>query len=151
MIIECHPRLIDERCLYFRDLLQPQLQVALGLETAHPDVLKKLNKRMTLEDFTCATQYLTQNDILVRAFILLKPPFLNESEGVMWAKRSIDFAFDAGTECCVIIPTRAGNGALDGLLQLGLFSPPRIESLEEVLEYGISLQQGRTFADLLGY
>jgi hypothetical protein len=148
VIVECHPRLIDKRCLAFQDLLRPELQVAMGLETAHPDVLKKLNKRMTLEDFERATHHLTQNGILVRAFILLRPPFLNEVEGVTWAKRSIDFAFDIGVECCVIIPTRGGNGALERLQELALFSPPRIESLEEVLEHGIRLKRGRVFADL---
>jgi hypothetical protein len=30
----------------------------------------------------------------------------------------------------------------------GYFSPPDIKSLEEVLEYGISLKAGRVFADL---
>lgn len=148
VIVECHPRLINKRCLSFRDLLRPKLQIAMGLETVHPDVLQRLNKRMNLEDFKRATQYLTRNGILVRAFILLRPPFLNEFEGVMWAKRSIDFAFDIGVECCVIIPTRGGNGVLESLQKLGLFSPPRIESLEEVLEYGIGLRCGRVFADL---
>lgn len=148
VIVECHPRLINKRCLAFRDLLQPKLQIAMGLETVHPEVLLRLNKRMTLEDFKRATQYLNQNGVLVRAFILLRPPFLNESEGVIWAKRSIDFAFDVGVECCVIIPTRGGNGALERLQELGLFSPPRIESLEEVLEYGIALKRGRVFVDL---
>jgi len=148
VIVENHPRLVDARCLAFRDLLQPRLQVAMGLETVHPEVLQRLNKRMTLADFKRAVRYLTQNGIQVRAFILLRPPFLEESEGIVWAKRSLDFAFAAGVECCVIIPTRRGNGALERLQELGLFASPRIESLEEVLEYGIQLQGGRVFADL---
>lgn len=148
VIVESHPRLVNHRCLGFRNLLQPQLQVAMGLETVHPGVLKRLNKRMTLKDFELATNFLSKNGILVRAFILLCPPFLNETEGVLWAKRSIDFAFDTGVACCVIIPTRSGNGSLERLQEVGLFCPPRIESLEEVLEYGIQLKRGRVFADL---
>jgi hypothetical protein len=148
VIVESHPRLVDKRCPDWRDLLQPRLQVAMGLETVHPDVFKRLNKRMTLKDFERATQYLTQNGILVRAFVLLRPPFLDEREGRKWAKRSIDFAFNVGVECCVIIPTRGGNGAMARLQERGLFSSPRIESLEEVLEYGIRLKRGRVFADL---
>ena len=120
----------------------------MGLETVHTAVLERLNKRMTLEDFAQATRYLVANGIAVRAFILLRPPFLDEREGVIWAKRSLDFAFDVGVECCVIIPTRAGNGALDWLQKEGDFAPPRLESLEEVLQYGIGLRQGRVFADL---
>jgi len=146
--VESHPRLVDERCLAFKDLLQPSLHVAMGLETVHPRVLRLLNKRMTLKDFERAAAFLVKNNITVRAFILLRPPFLTESEGIKWAKRSIDFAFQSGVECCVIIPTRGGNGALEYLEKKQLFSPPRIDSLEEVLEYGIRLKHGRVFADL---
>jgi uncharacterized Fe-S cluster-containing MiaB family protein len=73
---------------------------------------------------------------------------MSESEGIVWAKKSLDFAFSVGVECCVVIPTRAGNGALDELARQGQFQPPRLESLEEVLEYGLSLKRGRVFADL---
>jgi len=75
-------------------------------------------------------------------------PFLSEDEGIEWAKKSLDFGFEAGVECCVIIPTRAGNGSLEQLQNDGYFAPPNIRSLEEVLEYGIELKAGRVFADL---
>jgi radical SAM enzyme (TIGR01210 family) len=120
----------------------------MGLETVHPDVLPRLNKGMTLADFEAATRFLNRNDIAVRAFILLRPPFLDEREGVRWAKESIRFAFDVGVECCVVIPTRAGNGAMDELQRRGHFAPPRLGSLEEALEYGLTLRRGRVFADL---
>jgi archaeosine synthase beta-subunit len=148
VIVESHPRLINEKCLIFRDMLKPDLQVALGLETVHTEVLRKLNKQMTLEDFRKSVSYLTQNGILSRAFILLRPPFLSESEGIFWAEQSIDFAFSAGVECCTVIPVRAGNGAMDLLMKKNYFSQPDIRSLETVLEYGIRLNSGRVFADV---
>jgi uncharacterized Fe-S cluster-containing MiaB family protein len=89
-----------------------------------------------------------EHDIFTRAFILLRPPFLSETEGVFWAKRSLDFAFNADVECCVIIPVRAGNGAMNQLLEKGIFALPDIHSLEKVLEYGIEQQAGRVFADV---
>jgi radical SAM enzyme (TIGR01210 family) len=138
-IIESHPRLIDRRCLAFRALLGPALQVAMGLETVHPEVLPRLNKRMTLADFATAVRFLTEHEIAVRAFILLRPPFLGEAEGIHWAKEALRFAFDVGVECCVIIPTRTGNGAMEELQRQGHFTPPRLDSLEEVLDYGIGL------------
>jgi len=46
-----------------------------------------------------------------------------------------------------VIPVRSGNGAVDELQRLGCFSPPDLRSLEDVLEYGISLNKGRVFAD----
>ena len=148
VIVESHPKLINEKCIRFRDMLKPELQVAIGLETVHPEILQKLNKQMTLEDFSNSVSYLTQNGIRSRAFVLLRPPFLSESEGVYWAKRSIDFAFDAGVESCVVIPVRAGNGAMDVLMENGDFSLPNIHSLETVLGYGIELHAGRVFADV---
>lgn len=148
VIVESHPRLINEKCLTFRDMLKPDLEVALGLETVHPEILRKLNKQMTLEDFRNAVSFLAQHDIKSRAFILLRPPFLSESEGIFWAERSIDFAFSAGVECCTVIPVRAGNGAMDLLMEKNYFTQPDIRSLETVLEYGIRLNAGRVFADV---
>jgi archaeosine synthase beta-subunit len=148
VIIECHPLLVNERCLAFRDQLGGGLVVAMGLETIHPDVLPRLNKRMTLDDFRRAANFLTANGIFVRAFLLLRPPYLKEEEGVEWACRSLEFAFDAGVECSVVIPMRAGNGAIDMLQQQGHFSPPMLASLERVLEWGINQHRGRVFADL---
>jgi hypothetical protein len=148
VIVECHPRLINDKCLIFRDMLVPELHVAMGLETVNPDVLKMLNKRMTADDFSRSADFLTKNGIPSRAFILLRPPFLSESEGIYWAERSIDFAFSAGAECCTVIPVRSGNGAMDELVKRGQFHTPDIRSLESVLEYGIRLNSGRVFADV---
>ncbi len=114
----------------------------------HPEVLQKLNKGMNLDDFENSVHFLNQHRILSRAFILLRPPFLSELEGVYWANRSLDFAFRIGVECCTVIPTRAGNGALDLLYTNNYFSPPDIQSLEKVIEYGIQLNAGRVFSDL---
>lgn len=147
VIVESHPAFIGEKCLAFRDAIKADLQVAMGLECVNISILEKLNKRMTLEEFTGSVGFLLDNDIFTRAFILLRPPFLTENDGIFWAERSLDFAFDAGVECCVIIPVRGGNGAMEQLAAKGLFNPPGIRSLEKVLEYGIEKQEGRVFAD----
>jgi archaeosine synthase beta-subunit len=147
VIVESHPRFLDKSCLEFRDLLRPKLNVAMGLETVQPGGLEKLNKKMTLEEFDNAAAFLKEHGIGTRAFILLRPPFLTGAEGIYWAERSVDYAFNAGIECCTIIPVRPGNGAMDFLEETGDFRPPDIKSLEKVLEYGIGLKAGRVFAD----
>jgi uncharacterized Fe-S cluster-containing MiaB family protein len=78
---------------------------------------------------------------------MLRPPFLNEQEGIHWAIETIKFAFNSETSCCTIIPTRAGNGAMDRLQSEGHFHPPGIASLESVQEAGIGLGKGLVFAD----
>ena len=148
VIVESHPNFITEKCLRFRDMLKPDLHVAIGLETANPEVLEKLNKQMTTVDFCESVGFLSQNNIKSRAFILLRPPFLSEDEGIYWAKKSIDFAFECGVECCTVIPVRGGNGAMELLHAEGHFEVPKIQSLETVLEYGIKLGSGRVFADI---
>ena len=61
VIVECHPAFVSERCVAFRHLLGGRLEVAMGLETAHPEVLEKLNKRMTLEQFAAAASFLRES------------------------------------------------------------------------------------------
>lgn len=148
VILENHPKLCGESCLRFRDRLDGRLELALGLETVHPEVLPRLNKRMTVDDFDRAVRFLRGEGIDVRAFILLRPPFLDEEEGVEWALRSITFAFDAGVQCCSVIPTRAGNGIMDQLEAEGAFASPHMTSMERVLEAGLRMRRGRVFMDL---
>jgi radical SAM enzyme (TIGR01210 family) len=148
VIVENHPKLCDDRCRRFRDLVGTELEIALGLETIHPDVLPRLNKRMTADDFSRATGFLRDQGIAVRAFILLRPPYLDEEQGVEWALRSMAFAFDAGAECCAVIPTRPGNGIMERLLADGQFTPPSLPSMERVLVEGMAWSRGRVFMDL---
>lgn len=148
VIVENHPKLCGEPCVEFHERLSGELEIALGLETAHPEVLDRLNKRMTRDDFRRAVGFLRERGIHSRAFILLRPPYMDEAEGVEWALRSVQFAFEAGVRCCSVVPTRFGNGILDKLAKQGHFRPPSVESMEAVLEEGIRMNRGRVFVDL---
>jgi radical SAM enzyme (TIGR01210 family) len=148
VIVECHPALVGDRCLKFRDLLTGRLEVAMGLETVDDDVLSRLNKGMTLDQFAKSADLLTANGIDLRVFVLVKPPFTDEVGALEWAKRSLDFAFDCGATAASLIPTRAGNGAMEALAAEGQFAPPRMATFEAALEYGLRLKRGRVFADL---
>lgn len=148
VIVECHPAFVNERCIAFRNSLKAQLEVAMGLETAHSEVLEKLNKRMTLDQFAAAASFLQSNRIDLRVFILVQPPFMKSEESLHWAQRSLDFAFDCGATAVTLIPTRGGNGAMETLAADGMFTPPDLGILEAAAEYGLRLQRGRVFTDL---
>ena len=148
VIVECHPALVGESVLRFSELLAGKLEVAMGLETAEPTVLEKLNKRMTLDRFAEAAAFLRAHDIALRVFVLVKPPFLDEAAALEWARRSVDFAFDHGAGVVSLIPTRFGNGALESLAESGDFAPPKLQTLEAAFDYGVGSQRGRIFADL---
>jgi radical SAM enzyme (TIGR01210 family) len=148
VIVECHPALVGATCISFSDRIEGKLEVAIGLETAHPEILQRLNKRMSLQQFEKAAQFLRKNEIDLRVFILVKPPFMAEEEALEWAVRSLDFAFDCGATAATLIPTRGGNGAMEELAGAGLFSPPRLATLEAAMADGIAMRRGRVFADL---
>jgi archaeosine synthase beta-subunit len=148
VVVECHPALVGQHCLEFRDRLEAKLEVAVGIETAHPGILARLNKRMSLEQFQRAAEYLRAHDIDLRVFILVKPPFMREEDAVEWAIRSLEFAFGCGATAATLIPTRGGNGAMEDLAVAGEFSPPDLATLETAAESGIALNRGRVFADL---
>lgn len=148
VIVENHPKMCDQQCLRFRDQIDGQLEIAIGLETVHPRILPRLNKQMTLDDYSRAVTFLRKHDIAVRSFVLLRPPWLTEQEGVEWALRSLTTAFDLGVECCAVIPSRSGNGLMEQLAASGDFSEPGLQSMESVLEDGLQLQRGRVFIDL---
>jgi hypothetical protein len=129
-------------------LLSGSLEVAMGLETVHPQVLPRLNKKFELAHFSQAAGFLRNNGIAVRAFVLVKPPFLDEAEGLEWAVKSAAFAFSRGATVVSLIPTRPGNGAMERLMETGEFSPPQLSTLEKTLESALNLRgDGRIFAD----
>jgi archaeosine synthase beta-subunit len=147
-IVESHPSLLNETCLRFRDHLPHRLEVAMGLETVHPEILDRLNKRMTLDQFGDAAAFLKKNEIDLRVFILVQPPFMEPSESLYWAQRSLDFAFDCGATAATLIPTRGGNGAMETLARQGEFVPPSLKTVEAAANYGLGLKRGRVFVDL---
>jgi archaeosine synthase beta-subunit len=147
-IVECHPALVGPRCFEFCDLLPNTLEVAMGLETVHTEVLERLNKRMTLDLFASSAEALRVHGVALRAFILVQPPFMKPEESLPWATLSIDFAFDCGATAASLIPTRGGNGAMETLAQAGEFVPPRLVVSEAAVGHGIRSQRGRVFSDL---
>jgi len=156
IIVECHPALVGASSVRFRDLLKqasagtpPRLEVAMGLEIADDDILAKLNKRMTLEMFSRAAKFLREHDIDMRAFVMVKPPFVRtEAEALTFAQRSIDFAFECGASVVSLIPSRFGPVELTRLAERGEFAPPKLATFEAALDCGVSVGQGRVFADL---
>ena len=148
IIVENHPKLCTQNCVEFSRQLNGTLEIALGLESIHPAVLPRLNKQLTREDFESAASFLRKNNIELRAFVLLNPPYLtDEKENIEWTLKTVEFAFDCGVGCCSIIPTRTGNGIMEILHKQGAYVPPSLDSLEEAFERSLALNRGRVFVD----
>ncbi len=146
VIVESHPKLVGDDVLRFRALLSGRLEVAMGLETADAAVLESLHKGMTLEDFVHAAWFLRREEIDLRAFVLVQPPFVAPETAVDEAVHAVAFARQAGAAVVSLLPTRGGNGALEALANEGRFAPPRLATLEEAFDR--SLHEGaRVLAD----
>jgi hypothetical protein len=148
VIVESHPALIGDGCADLAARLPGRLEVAMGLETIHPDILPRLNKRMSLSQFREAAAFLRAREVSLRAFVLVGLPWLEPREAVEWAIRSAEFAFDCGARVVSLIPTRTGNGAMDALEASGDFVPPTLGQLEQALSGALGLCRGLVLADL---
>ncbi|MEO8256417.1 MAG: radical SAM protein [Acidobacteriota bacterium] len=147
VVVESHPALIGPRVERLLEALDRhrsprdpaaaapadntavRLEVAMGLETVHPEALGRLHKRMTVDQFAAAASLLGRYGVAVRAFLLIAPPFVPTDEQDAWLLQSIDVAVDCGASVVTLIPTRAGNGAMDALAD-DAFRPPRFDDIE---------------------
>jgi radical SAM enzyme (TIGR01210 family) len=160
VIVESHPALVGARTRRFIDTLRrsstgarsaPDLEVAMGLETAHPEALDRLHKRMNVESFRHASGQLHDLGAHVRVFLLVSPPFVPRDEQDDWLVRSVDVALACGASAISLIPTRPGNGAMEALVEAGSFLQPRLGDLERSLSLALARVAGtgvRVFADL---
>ncbi len=152
VVVESHPSLVGPRVDRFLEALTaqagassraPQLEVAMGLETAHPDALERLHKRMTIDDFAAAADGLRQRGVELRAFVLVAPPFVPIDEQDTWLLRSIDMAFECGAGVVSLVPTRDGNGAMEALTAAGEFRQPRLRDVERSVDAALSRATSR--------
>ncbi len=137
VVVECHPRLVDERVRRFADRLPGRLEVAMGLETAHPEALSRLGKQLTLEQFDQAAERLRADGVDLRVFVLVGVPFVPAEEQAKWVSESVRRAARAGARSVALIPVRGGNGELERRRGLGEFEPPNLALLEESLAGGL--------------
>ena len=142
VVVECHPRLVDERVRRFADRLPGRLEVAMGLETAHPEALSRLGKQLTLEQFDRAAERLRAAGVDLRVFVLVGVPFVQAAEQAKWVAESVRHAARAGARSVALIPVRGGNGELERLWALSEFEPPSLRLLEESLAGGLQAAEG---------
>ena len=132
--VESHVNTIGNETLAFARQLRGRLEVAVGLETIHPEASARLNKRLELPRFAAAARLLTEHDIDLRVFVLIGAPHVPPSESVAWTIRTVEYAVAQGASVVAIIPVRGGNGEMERLQSLGDFTPPTLSQLEAALD-----------------
>ncbi len=112
VIVENHPRLVDQTSLAdFRNQLgATSLELAMGLETVHSQVLQQLNKQMTVADYQRAVAICHRESVTVRSFVLLQTPWIDPASAIDWCQSTIDAAREMGVQHICVIPTRVVMG-----------------------------------------
>jgi radical SAM enzyme (TIGR01210 family) len=131
--VESHASTVGPMTLEFASQVRGRLEVAIGLETIHPDALARINKRLDLAGFDRAAQFLADHDIDLRVFVLLGAPHVPASECIEWTVRTVAYAAQRGAALVSIIPVRAGNGEIERLQRLGHFTPPTRTQLDAAI------------------
>ncbi len=137
VIIENHPRFGRRLHDRFLQHVAGKLEVAVGLETVQPRMLKRLGKQMSRDDFDRYANSLVSQGIDLRVFLIVGAPQLSVNESMRWARLSIRHALHAGARHISLIPARVGhgwNGTADSLprVQLEHLADLFAESLDEM-------------------
>jgi len=146
--VESHANTIGRLTLELAGQIRGRLEVAIGLETIHPDAIRHLNKRMPLARFDQAARFLAEHDIDLRVFVLLGAPYVDPGESVEWTVRAAEYAAARGAGRVSLVPVRGGNGELERLEALGHFVPPTLRQLEAAVEQCLCLAPVVVAADL---
>ena len=120
-----------------RDAFAGELEVALGLESTDPVVLARfVHKNAPPSDYLAAADRVRRLGARAKAYLLLKPPYLAESEAIDDVVRSVAEAaprFDALSVNPVHIQ---GGTVVEWLFRRGRYRPPWLWSVVEALREG---------------
>ncbi|UCD91740.1 MAG: archaeosine biosynthesis radical SAM protein RaSEA [Methanobacteriota archaeon] len=135
VIFETRPEYVSDESL--QDCLShiPNLQVALGLESANNVLLRdSINKGFQFEDYQTAANTVKESGATLKTYLLIKPPFLTENEAIT---DSIDSArmIQGISDVISFNPVNVQKGTLvERLWRRGEYRPPWLWSVVKVLE-----------------
>ena len=128
---------VDGALRPLREAFPGELEVALGLETTDPVVLARyVHKNAPPSEYLAAAGRVRAAGARAKAYLLLKPPYLTESEAVADVVRSVAEAapsFDALSVNPVHIQ---GGTVVEWLYRRGRYRPPWLWSVVEALRAG---------------
>jgi radical SAM enzyme (TIGR01210 family) len=125
VVVESRPEFVSPGAVKEALSACPGLEVAMGLESASPRVLDhSVRKGFTFGDFARKASLVRESGGRVRAYILLKPPFLNEREAL---EDAVAGALRAGPLCDTVSlnPVNIQRGTVvEQLWRRMIFRPP---------------------------
>ena len=138
LLVESRPEFITQSVLQETKSLIPgtELEIAVGLETTD-DIRRSisLNKGFSLRQFTDAANIIRKNNLILRSYILLKPPFFSEKEAILDSIHSIETAFSLGVKTVSLEAMTVQKYTLvEYLYNNNLYQMPWLWSIVEVIK-----------------
>jgi len=133
LIIESRPEFIDEKRIEIPPKLK--VEVGIGLETSSDFIRENcINKGFTFENFRESARILKLKKIGVKAYLLLKPPFLSEREAIEDVVKSAADIKDYVDVISLNLMNIPSKTYVEDLWRRGLYRPPWLWSAVDVLK-----------------
>lgn len=135
LLFESRPEYVVPEKLDRLMAVHDDIEVALGLESSNDLILKNsINKGFTVRDYQNSAGLLAEKGLPVRTYVLLKPPFITESEAIADSTSTIKFAAEL-SDTVSLNPVNVQNGTLvERLWRSWAYRPPWLWSVLEVLK-----------------
>jgi radical SAM enzyme (TIGR01210 family) len=139
VVLETRPEYVTDAIMTeVRGLLGSRVvELGIGLETSN-DAIRALciNKNFDYSEFKEAVETARKQSIGVRAYVLLKPPFLTESQAIEDVKHTIDEMLELEVTTISINPVNIQKNTLvEYLWNRRKYRPPWLWSVVEVLKH----------------
>ncbi|MEM1576141.1 MAG: archaeosine biosynthesis radical SAM protein RaSEA [Archaeoglobaceae archaeon] len=133
LIIESRPEFVDqEKLKEFRGI---ELEIGIGLETADDAIREQcINKGFNFLDFIKSAEIIRGRGFRVKCYLLLKPPFLSESEAIIDLVKSADKVKNHVDVISVNLMNIQKSTLVEKLWEKGLYRSPWLWSAIEVLK-----------------
>lgn len=138
VVLESRPEYITDESISEtrRELGDRQVEIGIGLESSNDDIrIICVNKGFAKSEFQKALLTAQVHDIGIRAYILVKPPFLTERDAIIDASKSIIDAAEMGVNTISLNPVNVQKYTLvEKLWRRGDYRPPWLWSVVEILK-----------------
>lgn len=109
-------------------------RVAIGLESADDDIMKySVNKGSSFRKFLDSVATIKSLNLELRTYLLFKPPFISERMAIEDVLKSIEAVAPYSDDVSVNPMNIQKNTMVEKLWKSGLYRPPRLWSLAEIL------------------
>ncbi len=133
--IESRAEFITEKKLKeIREYLDINVEIGLGVETANEKLRQLLNKNLSNKQIEEVVKLANKYNIGIKAYLLIKPPFLTERLAIEDAIKSAEYCIKIGCSRVSFCPvTIHKNTILEYLWRKKQYRPAYIWSIREIL------------------